>query len=986
MARSVKWRLILIGIILAFALFNLYPTLKWASLSEARKVELTAQWEKQAKELREDLKWNRLSVEEKLAEIKMILEPIQEVYDEYRLDKAFWQRVTTADIGSLNEEEKEGFLSACEKLMGKEIPRDIAATELRQELAPLVKVRKNLGEDFRKWVEKPKWESLKRSERERHRETLLTLTGTRIGRTPRVARNIRNWFQRWWEGDESQIISLGLDLKGGSYFVLEVEKPKGVSIGDATAGAIRVLSERVNRTGVREPIIQRQGTNKIIVQLPGMTDVARQRRLIERQASMRWMLVAETRLRSPQFPEKRLLTLYDKAVAELEQEYADKKDERGNPAEWTMSDLDQKLSDSDSIPPDTILRIYEHEQRSSAGSRAMKRTALLLQSSLEEPEVVKGSEVTRAWASRDPETSEPVILFRLSGKATGKFADVTREYNSRSKNRIREAGEYRGWRLAILLDDRVISAPNIRSEILSGSGQIEGNFTPEETRDLSIQLKAGALPAKLNIVAQNTIGPTLGTDSVRKGVSAAILGLALVVLFMVIYYLLAGMIANFALALNILIILGVLASLRATLTLPGIAGIILTIGMAVDANVLIFERIREELTAAKKIAAAIDSGYQKAFRTILDANLTTFISAIVLYNIGSGPVRGFAVTLMIGIATSMFTAIVVTRVVFDFLLRSKRFTKLPMLAFLHDPKVDFVSHRKKAFILSVCLLVVGMASFGAKWSKNFGIDFSSGQSATIVFENDVTKEQLAKLRGALKKTPDLEDFNLRRFRLQGESSHRGVAVDAKTVEGKSPSLVSRVTEVIGGENPVDTKVEPTVASIYPTVAKRLWKQAIVAIAVAMLGMVIYISWRFEFRFALGAILAIIHDVLITLGVFSGLFILARRQLNLPVIAAILTIVGYSINDTIVVFDRIREDMKLMKGVDLKSIINASVNQTLSRTLLTSLTTVLVVVCLLAFGGQAISDFAFAMLVGIIVGTYSSIFVASPIVLLLEKGR
>ncbi len=983
MTASVRRRLIIIGIVLAFALFNLYPTLKWASLSQSGRVKLTARWEKQSKELREDLNWDRLSSEAKLADIGEILSPLQEAYQDNKPDKKFWERVNNPDLTALSEDEKESFLSFCEKLLKKEIPRDATSEQLKGLVAPIRNLRKELDKGFWNWVQAPKWETLSKKDKEEYRRVILQLTGKRVPRTPTVARNIRQWLKRWWEGDESQVISLGLDLKGGSYFVLEVEKPKGVSLADATEGAIGVLSERVNRTGVREPIIQRQGLNKIIVQLPGLTDVSRQRRLIERQASMRWMLVDEDRLKLSQFSEKRLLELYQRIVDELGTEFQGKKDEQGNPVEWTMSDLDEKLKEV--LPPDTILRVYEREER-HGGRKVKQTTPLLLQSSPEQPEVVKGSELTKAQATRDPNTREPVIAFALNREGTRRFGEKTLEFSAESKNRIRTPRGYRGWQLAILLDDKVISAPGIRTQIVR-SGQIEGNFTPEEARDLAIQLKAGALPAKLKTIAQNTIGPTLGADSVRKGVSAAILGLVLVVIFMAVYYLLAGMIANFALALNMVIILGVLASLRATLTLPGIAGIILTIGMAVDANVLIFERIREELTAAKKIAAAIDSGYQKAFRTILDANVTTFISALVLYYVGSGPVRGFAVTLMIGIATSMFTAIVVTRVVFDLLLKSRKFRGLPMLAFLHNPKLDFVRQRKKAFVISLVLIVVGMTSFGAKWSRNFGIDFSSGQSATLVFEKEVTTGQMAKIRSALASNRHIEGFNLRRLQLQGDNLHRGVKVDAKIAgSDRSISLERLVADVLRADNVLDAKNPPTVAKVFPTVAHRLWRQATIALVVAMLGMVIYISWRFEFRFAVGAILAIVHDVLITVGVFTGWFILARRQLNLPIVAALLAIIGYSINDTIVIFDRIREDMKIMKGVGLKKIINTSINQTLSRTLLTSLTTLVVVLCLFVLGGEAINDFAFALLIGVIVGTYSSIFIASPIVLLLEKKR
>jgi len=981
MTPSVKWRLIIIGIILVFALFNLYPTLKWASLSQTQRAELTVRWDQLSKELREDLEWDKLAPEEKLADIGDILAPFQEAYKDEQLDKRFWELVENADLADLSEDEKEDFLSLCEKLTGKEIPPDATSDQLNKSLSGLRKVRQKLDKSFWTWVEHPQWDSLRKKKREQYRQIALQLTGKRIPRGASVARNIKNWLIRWRGGDESQVIALGLDLKGGSYFILEVEKTKGVSPDEAIEGAIGVLTDRINRTGVREPIIQQQGRNKIIIQMPGMTDVNRQRRLIQRQASMRWMLVDEDALKLARYSQKRLLDEYQKAVEELEARFKDKKDEQGNPVQWTMSDLDGSETLQDYLPADTILRVWKHEER-QGGKRVEEETPILLRSSEDEPEIVRGEELTKAQASRSSETGEPVINFTLNSDGASKFSEVTREYHSESDNKIRTPQGYRGWRLAILLDDKVISAPAIRGEIFD-SGQITGDFTPEEARDLAIQLKAGALPAKLNIVAQNTIGPTLGTDSIRKGLFAAIVGLVLVVCFMLVYYLLAGAIANFALAFNIVIILGVLASLRATLTLPGIAGIILTIGMAVDANVLIFERIREELASAKKIAASIDSGFQKAFRTILDANITTFITAFVLFYIGTGAVRGFAVTLMIGIATSMFTAIVVTRVILDILLRFKRFQRLRMLAFLHNPKVDFIAHRKKAFIISLVLVVAGMVSFGAKWSKNFGIDFSGGTSATLVFQDAITTDDLVRIRGDLESSSDIEDFNLRRFSLQGGAPDTGIAVDAKfTPDVDSPRLAERLSALLP-DNPVVNKSEETV---YPTVAHRLWKQAIVAVLVAMLGIVIYISWRFELRFALGAILAILHDVLITLGALTGVFILARRQLNLPVIAAVLAIIGYSINDTIVIFDRIREDMKIMKGVDLKTIINTSISQTLSRTLLTSLTTLLVVICLFSFGGRAINDFAFALLVGVIVGTYSSIFVASPIVFLLEKKR
>lgn len=404
MIRSVKWRLIIIGIIVAFSLFNLYPTLRWATLSETRRANLTALWDQQEKELREDLKWYRLTPEEKLADISRILEPLQAAYKDNQLDQQFWQRVNASDLTALNDEEKEDFLSLCEKLTGKKIPRNVSGEAFRNAMSPLRNTQKALEKDkvFRNWVLNPKWDTLKKAKREEYRTVVLQLTGKRIARSPSVARNVANWFTRWRKGDENQIISLGLDLRGGTYFVLEVEKPKGISLEDATEGALRVLTDRINITGVREPIIQRQGINKIVVQLPGTTDVERQRRLIERQASMRWMLVAEDHMKLEQFSETRLKGIYDRAASELDAEFENKKDRQGNRVEWTTSDLDRKLVDS--IPPDTVLRIYKHEERGARGVSVAKETPLLLRSSPEEPEVMKGGEITRTMA---PATRRP---------------------------------------------------------------------------------------------------------------------------------------------------------------------------------------------------------------------------------------------------------------------------------------------------------------------------------------------------------------------------------------------------------------------------------------------------------------------------------------------------------------------------------------------------------------------------------------------------
>jgi len=707
---------------------------------------------------------------------------------------------------------------------------------------------------------------------------------------------------------------------------------------------------------------------------------------------------------------------------------------------WTFEELDDRLTDS--LPPDTILRIYNMVTKEQLTKKTTETKVALL---LRKENVATGDHLTKADNIAHPQKGIPIITFELRGEGKRKFHEITKKYKAGGEYAL-EKGQ--GWRIAILLDEEVLSAPHISTAIM-GRGMIEGNFTYDEARRLSIQLNAGSLPTGIKVVEQRLIGPTLGRLSITKGVKAAILGLVVVMFFMIVYYLAAGLISVFALILNLVILMGMLASFNATLTLPGIAGIILTIGMAVDANVLIFERMREETRAAKKIRAAVESGYHKAFRTILDANLTTLITAVVLYYFGRGPVQGFAVTLSLGILTSMFTAVVVTRVIFDLMLLNRKFKSIKMFQFFSEPKIDFVKKSQTALTISIVVIVLGIFSFVLYPSENFGVDFTGGSQTVIKFDKNVNSETLETLRRFVNKDVGI-DAEVKYFgskkeimiqtrkgtvtevteqisKLFREELEAGASVeikndrlylifreDADIEEAKrkleeadipvkdfryGESKKEIMADYTGGVTAQlipkiekafpDYKIEPQGVStneVGPSVGKSLRQQAIIAVILAMVGMIIYISWRFEFKFALAAIVAILHDVLITLGFFSGMFFLMRRQIDLPIIAALLTIIGYSLNDTIVVFDRIREDLKIMKRLDFKTIINTSINQTLSRTALTSATTLLVVISLLIFGGARINDFAFALLIGVIAGTYSSIFIASPLLQFLHKEK
>ena len=446
---------------------------------------------------------------------------------------------------------------------------------------------------------------------------------------------------------------------------------------------------------------------------------------------------------------------------------------------------------------------------------------------------------------------------------------------------------------------------------------------------------------------------------------------------MIAYYLLAGLIAVLALGINVVLVLGALAAFDATLTLPGIAGIVLTIGMAVDANVLVFERIREELNSGKTLATAVDAGYSKALSAVLDANLTTLFTGLILYWAGSGAVKGFAVTLCIGILTSLFTALFVTRLVFDYLLRMG-LKKLSMRQLLKNPKFDFLGSRKIAFSISGILIIGSLVLMGVKNTDMFGVDLSGGSVVVYNYKEAVPQQKI------------VDALNANGF-VNARIAYKSSAASA---DGNKLEIMVRESGIDKQNRTPGARIQDILNKVYPKLAlsgaqensvggligAEFSKSAIIALIASMIGMIIYISLRYEFAYAMAGIIALVHDVIISLGIF----LLLDRQISLPVIAAVLTVIGYSINDTIVIFDRIREDLRGKSGMSYAAIINFSINKTLNRTLLTSITTALAVLMLLIFGGVAISDFVLLMLLGVIIGTYSSVFIASPIVALWHR--
>jgi SecD/SecF fusion protein len=537
--------------------------------------------------------------------------------------------------------------------------------------------------------------------------------------------------------------------------------------------------------------------------------------------------------------------------------------------------------------------------------------------------------------------------------------------------------------VAVVLDDQVFSAPTVQSEIPNGSSVITGGFDQAEATDLSNILKAGKLPAPARIAGESTVGPTLGAKAISAGLISLVVGFLLVIIFMVIYYGKAGFYADIALLVNLIFIIGVLAGMHAALTLPGMAGLVLTIGMAVDANVLIFERIREELQGGKSFKAAIKDGYSSAYSSIIDANITTGIAAVILWALGKGPVMGFAVILFIGILSSLFTSIFLTRLLIDRDIAKGKETSLYTSIStkighrLNNVNLDFIGKRKIFYIISSIVILGGIASIATK-GLSTGVDFKGGWSYVMEIDDanatDIKAELGKVLNNANNEVKTYGNANQYKITTSYLIDSKDSSISSK-VEGDIITSLAKYG-VTGDDILSSSKVGPTIAK--DTSVRSTW-----AIALAIIGMFLYILVRFRnVGFSLGATVAIFHDVLIVFSLYSILWGIVPFELSIDqaFIAAILTVVGYSINDTVVVFDRVREFLGLNKNEkDLGLVINKAINTTLSRTLITSLTTLLVILILFIFGGEGLKGFTFALLVGVAVGTYSSVCIATPIV-------
>jgi SecD/SecF fusion protein len=554
-------------------------------------------------------------------------------------------------------------------------------------------------------------------------------------------------------------------------------------------------------------------------------------------------------------------------------------------------------------------------------------------------------------------------------------------------------GDNIGKPIAIVMDEIVYSAPFVNGVIPNGSSEITGSYSLVEAQDLSDILKSGKLPAPAKIVQEQVVGPTLGQDAIQGGTMAFLVAFVIIFALMLIYFNTAGWVANIALILNLVFTIGILSALGATLTAPGIAGLVLTIGLAVDTNVIIFERIKEELTRGKSYQNAVNDGYKRAMAPVLDGHVTTLLTAVILFYFGLGPVLGFATTQILGILLSLFCGILISRLVSDWYTNKNRhfeyFTAISRKVFKHTA-YKFVEYRKVAYGISVVVLLLGVGSFFHGFDE--GVEFSGGRSYTIQFGKPVERDAIANsLKAEFGEYPVIKTIGSN-SQLNITTSHMieqtGANVDSivegKMFNGLKPYLPQGTTY-----REFDTKFKQSSQTVLPTISDDLKTGAKTATIVSLLAICLYIFIRFrDWRYSLGTIVALLHDVLVTLAVFSFLKDVVPFPLEIDqhFIAAILTVIGFSMNDTVIVFDRIREDSRLLKGLDKGSLINKAINETLSRTIMTSLTVFLTILSLFIFGGEVTRGFAFAMLIGVVTGTYSSIFVAAPILMDLAKDK
>ncbi len=785
-------------------------------------------------------------------------------------------------------------------------------------------------------------------------------------------------------------------------------------IDESIVSAFEVLRKRIDKFGVTQPNIQRLGNSgRIRVELPGAKDVARVKNLLQSTAQLEFWYTETNDQFLPFLSQanETLKNLLEDEEIETESDESSEIDDlladvevndsisnqknplfdylvgtgyQGGPVIAQFLAKDQnKIEEFLSMPE--IRQLLPSEKRYTRflfGKPDITNNVVdlyAIQSNRDNKPPLGGSVVVDASQSYD-QVGAPAVSMQMNGKGARKWEEMTgKAYKDKSN-------------IAIVLDDIVYSAPGVsRGAISGGRSEISGQFTLNEAIDLANVLRAGKLPASAEIIESEVVGPSLGKENIEKGINSFIIALIMVLIWMIFYYGRAGVFADVALVLNLVLIFGILAGLGAVLTLPGIAGIVLTIGMSVDANVLIFERIREELNKGKGLKQSVGDGFSNALSSILDANITTGLTALILFVFGSGPIKGFATTLLIGIATSLFTAIFITRMLVD-----SRLSKGKILDFsttltknlFSNLSIKFLQKRRVAYFISASLLLISLYSLSTN-GLNQGVDFVGGRTYTVRFDNDVNQSEiqasLIDVLGNAEAKTFGSDNQLKittNYKVDVEGTEVDDEIQLKMFDALKSVLPSNLTydDFVNG---ADDKSVGIMGSykVGPTIADDIKKNSFLAIFGSLAVVFLYILLRFrDWQYSLGAVTAVFHDVLIVLGIFSLTysFMPFNMEINQAFIAAVLTVIGYSLNDTVVVFDRIREFRLINKSWEFTKTVNGALNSTLSRTLNTSFTTLVVLLSIFLFGGESIRGFMFALIIGVLVGTYSSVFIATPV--------
>ena len=789
-------------------------------------------------------------------------------------------------------------------------------------------------------------------------------------------------------------------------------------IDESITSAFEVLRKRIDKFGVTQPNIQRLGNSgRILVELPGAKDVERVKKLLQSTAQLEFWT---TEKNQEFFTFLSQANQVIKDLVEQEEDLEKSQDKQTSEIEDLLADVEVK-ADSLTMEKNPLLDLIIGTgfQGGPVLAQFYEKDVPTVDSYLNNPKVRQLIPANKRftkflWGIPDPETKivdlyiikanrnnvpplgggvvvdasqgydqvgNPAVNMQMNGRGAKLWEDLTGDAYKNSYN------------IAIVLDETVYSAPGVTTGPISGGrSEITGDFSLNDAIDLANVLRAGKLPASADIIQSEIIGPSLGKESIEKGINSFLIALVLVLIWMYFYYGRAGLFADSALVLNIVLIFGFLSGLGAVLTLPGIAGIVLTIGMSVDANVLIFERIREELRREKGLKQAVSDGFSNALSSILDANITTGVTALVLFVFGTGPIKGFATTLLIGIMTSLFTAIFITRILVEnHISKSNKldFSTLLTKNWLSNINISFLIKRRVSYVVSGTFIVIGLSSLFLN-GLNQGVDFVGGRSYIVRFEQPVSQEKIQSNLIQVLGNAEVKTFGSDN-QLKITTNYK-VDTDSSDVDDEinnilftdlnefMPENIAYEDFVVNGDENKQAGVMSSI-KVGPTIADDIKKNSFYAVFGSLIIVFLYILLRFkDWQFSLGAVSAVFHDVLVVLGIFSLTysFMPFNMEINQAFIAAVLTVIGYSLNDTVVVFDRIREYRNINTSWELPRVVNSALNSTLSRTLNTSFTTLVVLISIFVFGGESIRGFMFALIVGVLIGTYSSVFVATPV--------